>query len=236
MSAAPCPNPGGPSRARPRGACPRRGRQSARASTPEPSAMEGGARAAPSPRERQGGTIHERQRSVESVGVPAAQPGLYRGPHRSAADPAPEEPAPFPLRTRTEADRGWRWGLLAWEDPDGEAGPASPFWADAPMLEAAPSPEAPALAELLKEPEVRLSGLRLDDGPRSSRSSDGGGSVQIRIAGGAGFDPAGRDRASIADGAGPAGAAAPEAAELWPVGGAETKKEGAARASLTKSC
>ena len=60
------------------------------------------------------------------------------------AQPAAEEPAPFPLRVQTVADReAAAWGLLAWEDPDGEAGPASPFWADVPTLEAVPSPEAP---------------------------------------------------------------------------------------------
>ena len=30
------------------------------------------------------------------------------------------------------------WGLLAWEDPLAATGPASPFWAEASMLEAEP--------------------------------------------------------------------------------------------------
>ena len=160
----------------------------------------------------------------------------YIEARRAAAEPAPEEPAPFPLRTQTAADReAAAWGLLAWEDPDGGAGPASPFWADAPMLEAAPSAEAPALAELLREPGVRLSGLRLDDGAAIVKVEDGAGSAQIRIAGGAGFDPAGGIDLRLPMG--------PDlrvrlrrVAELWPIGGAESKKEGAARASRTRSC
>ena len=134
----------------------------------------------------------------------------YVEARRMTAEPAPEEPAPFPLRVQTAADReAAAWGLLAWEDPDDGTGPGSPFWADAPMLEAVPSPEAPALAELLKEPEIRLSGLR----PRR-RVHD----PQGRARRGLGADPycrgrgarsGGRDRASAADGAGPAGAAAP---------------------------
>ena len=155
----------------------------------------------------------------------------------AAAEPVPEEPAPFPLRAQTAADRkAAAWGLLAWEDPHDEAGPASPFWADAPMLEASLSPETPALAELLGEPGVGLSGLRLEDGAVIVKVEVGEGSVQIRIADGAGFDPAGgvdlrlptvldlRMRLC-------------RAAELWPIGAAEIKKDaGAGFASPTRSC
>lgn len=160
----------------------------------------------------------------------------YIEARRTMAEPAAEEPAPFPLRARTAADReAAAWGLLVWEDPDGEAGPASPFWADAPMLEAVPSPEAPALAELLKEPEVRLSGLRLEDGTAILKVERGEGAVQIRVEDGAAFDPAGgialclpleldlRVRLR-------------RTAELWPVAGVGTKKEDAARGSRTWSC
>ncbi|MDE0381555.1 MAG: hypothetical protein OXI20_20175 [Rhodospirillales bacterium] len=155
---------------------------------------------------------------------------------RTAAELAPEEPAPFPLRAQTAADReAAAWGLLAWEDPDEEAGPGSPFWADVSMLEAVPSLEAPALAEMLKEPEVRLSGLRLEGGAAILRVERGEGSVQVRIADGAAFDPAGGIALRL-----------PLAldlqvrlcrtAELWPIAGAETKKEGAARGYRTPSC
>ena len=160
----------------------------------------------------------------------------YIAARRRTASPAPEEPAPFPLRVQTAADRqAAAWGLLAWEDPDDETGPASPFWADAPMLDAVPWPEAPALAKLLKEPEVRLSGLRLEDGAAILKVERGEGSVQIRIADGAAFDPAGGIALRL-----------PLAldlqvrlrrtAELWPVAGDESKKEDAARGFRTRSC
>ena len=160
----------------------------------------------------------------------------YIEARRMAVRPAPEESAPFPLRVRTAADRGAAaWGLLAWEDPDGGTGPASPFWADAPMLEAVPSPEAPALAELLKEPEVRLSGLRLEDGTAVLKVERGEGAVQIRVGGGAAFDPASGIALCL-----PLGpdlqVRLRRTAELWPVAGAGTKKEGAARGSRTWSC
>ena len=80
---------------------------------------------------------------------------------------------------------------MAWENRGSERGSASPFWADAPMPEAVPPPEAPAFAELLKEPGVRLSGLRLECGAAIVKVEHGEDVVQIRIADGAGFDPAG---------------------------------------------
>ena len=47
----------------------------------------------------------------------------YIEARRMTAEPAPEEPAPFPLRAQTAADReAAAWGLLAWEDPDDETG------------------------------------------------------------------------------------------------------------------
>ena len=160
----------------------------------------------------------------------------YIEARRTMAEPAAEEPAPFPLRVRTTADReAAAWGLLAWEDPDRETGPASPFWADAPMLEAVPSPEASALAELLKEPEVRLSGLRLEDGTAILKVERGEAAVQIRVGDGAAFDLAGgialrlpveldlQVRLS-------------RTAELWPIDGAGIKKEDAAHGSQTGSC
>ena len=159
----------------------------------------------------------------------------YIEARRRTAEPAPGESAPFPLRAQTAADReAAAWGLLAWEDPRDEAGPASPFWSDAPMLEAVPSPKAPVLAELLREPGVRLSGLRLEDGAAIVKVEDGEGSVQIRIADGAGFDPAGGidlRLSTVLD----LRMRLCRAAELWPIGGAEIKKD-AARGSRTQSC
>ena len=160
----------------------------------------------------------------------------YIEARRAAAEPAPVEPAPFPLRAQTAADReAAAWGLLAWEDPYEEPAPASPFWADAPMLEAVPSPEAPALAELLTEPGVRLSGLRLECGTAIVKVEHGGGSVQIRIADGAGFDPAGGIELRLPT-ALDLRVRLHRAAALWPVGAAGTKKEDRARESRTASC
>ena len=159
----------------------------------------------------------------------------YIEARRMTAQPAPEEPAPFPLRAQTAADlEAGAWGLLAWEDPHDEAGPASPFWSDTPMLEAAPAPQAPALAEMLGAPGVRLSGLRLDGGAAIVKVEDGESSVQIRIADGAGFDPAGGIEIRL-PGVLDLRMRLHRAAELWPIGGAETKKD-AARGSLTGSC
>ena len=160
----------------------------------------------------------------------------YIEARRTAVEPAAEEPAPFPLRVQTAADReATAWGLLAWEDPDDETGPASPFWADAPMLEAVPSPEAPALAELLKEPEVRLSGLRLEGGAAIIKVERGEGSAQTRIAGGAAFDPAGGIDLRLPT-ALDLQVRLRRAADLWPIAGAGIKKEDAVRGSRTRSC
>lgn len=54
------------------------------------------------------------------------------------------EAAPFAVRIQSQADReALGWGLLAWEDPRRTDGPASPFWARAPMLDGQWGPEAP---------------------------------------------------------------------------------------------
>ena len=89
--------------------------------------------------------------------------------------------------------------------------------------------------ELLKEPGVRLSGLRLEDGATILKVEHGEGSVQIRIADGAGFDPAGGIDLRL-----PAAldlrVRLRRTAELWPIAGAGIKKEDAARVSRTPSC
>ena len=134
---------------------------------------------------------------MTNTGGPRAWQYLKRNPDyveawRKAAIPAPDEPAPFPLRTQTEADReAAAWGLVAWEDPLAEDGPASPFWVDAPTLEALPVPESPALSELLSAPEARLSGLRLESGAVILKAEQGDAVVQMRIADGDAFDPEG---------------------------------------------
>ena len=157
--------------------------------------------------------------------------------------PAPAEPAPFPLRAQTEADLdAAEWGLLAWEDPDGD-GSGSPFWAEAPALEAIPWPSTPEpVAALGRQPGWDLSGLRLLDGGVVLKVECGASAVQLRIPGpsvpgtgvpgGAGFDPEGGVMVLT-----PTGLGLPvrlrRAADLWPVAGVVSKR--AAGASPTRS-
>ena len=84
----------------------------------------------------------------------------YRDAWRSLSGPAAFESAGFALRAQSEADRAAaRFGLLAWEDPFDEAGPASPFWSEAPVALAMVAP--PGLAgATLAEAMVRDGSLR----------------------------------------------------------------------------
>jgi len=59
------------------------------------------------------------------------------------------------------------------------------------MLEGMPVPEGPAVSELLKAPEARLSGLRIEDGAVILKAEQGDGAMQIRVADGDAFDPEG---------------------------------------------
>ena len=110
----------------------------------------------------------------------------WRGAAEEVSGP---EGAAFPVRTQTRGDLAAAgWGVLAWEDPLGKNGPASPFWADAPMLEAeSAGGGASGLAELFGG--ARLAGLRLRDGALIVKIERGGSAVQLRIADGDGFDP-----------------------------------------------
>ena len=56
---------------------------------------------------------------------------------------------------------------------------------------AAPEPAAPALTDLLEARGLRLAGLRLEDGSLILKAERGEAAVQMRIADGAAFDPAG---------------------------------------------
>ena len=123
---------------------------------------------------------------------------LKRNPHyveawREAAEPAQELSAPFPLRLQTEDAQGAAaWGLLAWEDPAASEGPASPFWAETPMVEGeAAAPGGPGLVEALRAPGARLSGLLLGCGALVLKVEQGAAVAQVRIADGEGFDPEG---------------------------------------------
>ena len=72
-------------------------------------------------------------------------------------------------------------GLLAWEDPRRTDGPASPFWARAPMLEGEWGREAPPPARLVENAGARLSALRLADGTLILKIENGSEAAQMRI-------------------------------------------------------
>ena len=103
------------------------------------------------------------------------------------------EGAPVPIRRQTEADlEAAPWGLLAWEDPFADDGPASPFWADAPMAEGMPGRAgSPPFVDLVRREKGSVSGLLLLDGTLILKVERGGASGQVRIADGASFDAAG---------------------------------------------
>lgn len=86
-------------------------------------------------------------KAISNTGGARAWRFLKRNPRyivewwMSAAGARPPPEKPFPIRTQTQEDlKAARWGLLAWEDPLEENGPASPFWRDAPALNAIPVP------------------------------------------------------------------------------------------------
>ena len=99
------------------------------------------------------------------------------------------------LRMRAQTDEDLEaaaWGLLAWEDPLDEDGPASPFWAEAPMLDAEAAPQSvPPLAKVIGEAGARLAGLRLADGALVLKIERGEAAAQVRIGDAEAFDPAG---------------------------------------------
>ena len=103
------------------------------------------------------------------------------------------EGAPIPIRSQTGADlEAAPWGLLAWQDPFAEDGPASPFWADAPMVEGkqAGSGTQP-FADLVRSQKGSVSGLLLLDGTLILKVERNGAAGQVRIEDGTSFDPAG---------------------------------------------
>lgn len=137
---------------------------------------------------------------------------------------APVEPAPFPLRKQTKADSAaGEWGLLAWEDPLAEDGPASPFWAEAEMLEAFPAPDAPPLSELLAAPDCRLRGLRLESGAVILMIEEGERAVQLRLVDGDAFDLAGGIALRLSVGL-DLRLRLRRAADLWPLGSQGKKR------------
>ena len=97
------------------------------------------------------------------------------------------EPAPFEVRWQTAGDaEALRWGLLAWADPYADAGPASPFWARAAMLDGRVERDATPLAALAAAEQAALAGLRVG-GALILKIERDGAAVQVRIAGGGAF-------------------------------------------------
>ena len=97
------------------------------------------------------------------------------------------EAAPFPVRIQSNADcQALKWGSLAWEDPHKTDGPASPFWAEAPMLEGEWVTGAPALPGQLARSGARLDGLRLIDGTLILKIENGENAAQVRVRAGSG--------------------------------------------------
>ena len=109
---------------------------------------------------------------------------------RRRPQPGLPEPAPFPVRLQTAADlAAARFGILAWEDPFAEDGPASPFWAVAPMLPAAPGPRAKPLTADATAPGLSMEGLRLADGTLVLKLENGPAAVQFLLGSGSGLGP-----------------------------------------------
>ena len=110
---------------------------------------------------------------------------------RRRPQPGLPERAPFPVRLQTAVDlAATRFGLLAWEDPFAECGPASPFWAVVPMMPAVAGPRATPLIGAATAPGLSIAGLRLTDGSLVLKLERGGGAVQFRLEAGGGFEAA----------------------------------------------
>ncbi len=96
----------------------------------------------------------------------------------------------FPVRAQTRADlEAARFDLLAWQDPRGEGGPASPFWVQDGMPEAAVSPDAEPLAGVVAAGGGSLEGLRLLDGGMVLKIEHGEAALQILLCDAGPFPP-----------------------------------------------
>ena len=101
---------------------------------------------------------------------------------------------PFPFRRQTEADlKAARWNLLAWEDPYDPLR-ASPFWADAPVVDARVVPSGDAggyrLSDVARRTGARFQGLRLLDGTLIVKFVRGRNTTLFQVVDGDAFDPA----------------------------------------------
>ena len=87
-----------------------------------------------------------------SGGGPGQDPGEPGPAPGSGPEPAPDpfRGRAFPVREQTRGDLdAARFDLLAWADPRAEDGPASPFWVQDDMPEAAVAPDCRAARPLL---------------------------------------------------------------------------------------
>ena len=86
-----------------------------------------------------------------------------------------------------------RWNLLAWEDPHCPSH-ASPFWADAPAVDAVVVPagdaDGHALRHVARRTGARFQGLRLRDGTLFVKFVRGRRTALFRVFDGDAFDPA----------------------------------------------
>ena len=108
----------------------------------------------------------------------------YQGAWEAHAGPPEYEEAPFLVRVQSEADLAARdpWRIEAWENPFARDGPASPFLAGGPMLEAEGSARAAPLAAFHAALGGRVDGLRLLDGTLIVKIEQDGRAVQVRVA------------------------------------------------------
>ena len=106
----------------------------------------------------------------------------YRAAWVASAQAPEYEVGPIPLRIQNEHDlEAARFALLAWKDPDGTDGAASPFWTEAPMLSGDFVTDARPLLPLLAAAGVRIEGLRLGTGELVLKVERGDEVAQVRI-------------------------------------------------------
>ena len=111
-------------------------------------------------------------------------------PGRDPAAPGSGPGTDFPVRVQTRSDlEAARFDLLAWQDPRGEGGPASPFWIQDGMPEAAVSLDAEPLAGVVAADGGSLEGLRLLDGGMVLKIEHGERALQILLRDAGPFPP-----------------------------------------------
>lgn len=102
----------------------------------------------------------------------------------------PKIQATIPLYAQSHSDvSAQKWGLFAYEDPNDFGDLISPFWSEAPTLEAEIAPGGtPALLPMLRKAEARVMGLLLLDGDLILKVERDNDAVQVRIKNGHTFN------------------------------------------------